>query len=47
VLSEEDRAAIRAAMAALEPMSDEQITGVCEVIIAARQRWHRHDNHTS
>jgi hypothetical protein len=47
VLSEEDRAAIRATVAALQPLSDEQISGVCEVIVAARQRWHRHDHTAS
>jgi hypothetical protein len=42
-LSEADRAAVRAAVAALKPMSDDQIADVCEVITASRQRWRRED----
>jgi hypothetical protein len=38
-LSEQDRAAVVAAVLALEPMSDEQINAVCEVITTSRVRW--------
>ena len=41
-LTDEDRAAIRAAVAALPPLTDE----LCDVIIAARKRWQREDRHT-
>jgi hypothetical protein len=37
-LNDEDRAAIRAAVAALPPLTDEQIDALCEIIIAARKR---------
>jgi hypothetical protein len=37
-LTDEDRAAIHAAVAALPPLTDEQIDALCEVIIAARKR---------
>jgi hypothetical protein len=43
-LSEQQRATIRAAIAALPPMSNEQVDSVCEVIIAARERWRREDH---
>jgi len=43
VLSEADRAAVRAAVAALPPLTDEQVAGVCEVIVATRARWRRQD----
>jgi len=42
----EDRAAIRAAVAALPPLTDEQADALCDVIIAARKRWQREDRHT-
>jgi hypothetical protein len=42
-LSARQRAAIRAAIAALPPMSNEQVDSVCEVIVTARERWHRDD----
>ena len=35
-LSDQDRARIRDAVAALEPMSEEQIAAVCEVITRLR-----------
>lgn len=37
-LTDEDRKAIRAAVAALPPLTDEQIDALCEIIIAARKR---------
>jgi hypothetical protein len=40
-LSNEELAVIRAAVLALEPMTDEQIEGVCEVIAVSRARWRR------
>ena len=40
-LSNEDLAAVRAAVLALEPMTDEQIDAVCEVITVSRARWGR------
>jgi hypothetical protein len=40
-LSEQDRATIRAAVAALDPLTDEQIAAVCEVITTSRIRWRR------
>jgi hypothetical protein len=40
-LTDEDRAAIHAAVAALPPLTDEQIDALCEVIIAARKRRQR------
>ena len=42
-LTDEDRAAIRAAVAALPPLTDEQVDALCDVIIAARKRWQRED----
>jgi hypothetical protein len=42
-LSEAQRAAIVAAVLELPPMADEQVDGVCEVIVAARARWRRED----
>jgi hypothetical protein len=38
-LSAQDRAQIAAAVLALDPMDDEQITAVCEVITTSRVRW--------
>lgn len=38
-LSAAQVARIQASVLALEPMSDEQIAGVCEVIATARRRW--------
>jgi hypothetical protein len=43
VLSEAQRAAIAAAVAALPPMTEEQVDAVCEVIVTARARWRRTD----
>lgn len=40
-LTDEDRAAIRAAVAALPALTDEQIDALCEIIIAARKRRQR------
>lgn len=40
-LTDEDRTAIRAAVAALPPLTDEQIDALCEIIIAARKRRQR------
>jgi len=40
-LTDEDCAAIRAAVAALPPLTDEQIDALCEIIIAARKRRQR------
>jgi hypothetical protein len=40
-LTDEDRAAIRAAVAALPPLTDEQIDSLCEIIAAARKRRQR------
>jgi hypothetical protein len=40
-LTDEDRAAIHAAVAALPPLTDEQIDALCEVMIAARKRRQR------
>lgn len=37
-LTDEDRAAICAAVAALPPLTDEQVDALCEIIIAARKR---------
>jgi hypothetical protein len=45
-MSEDNRAAVRAAVLALAPLSDEQIAGVCEVITNSRQRWHHLDTPT-
>jgi hypothetical protein len=45
-LSASERAAIRAAVLALDPMSDDQIAGVCEVIVTSRARWRRDDTTT-
>jgi hypothetical protein len=42
-LTDQDRAAIRAAVAALPPLTDEQVDALCDVIIAARKRWQRED----
>ena len=41
-LTEEDRAAIRAAVAALPPLTDDQVDALCEIIIAARKRRQHH-----
>jgi hypothetical protein len=41
-LTDEDRAAIRAAVTALPPLTDEQVEALCEIIIAARKRRQRH-----
>ena len=38
-LSDEERAAVIAAVLALEPMTEEQIAAVCEVIAGGRARW--------
>jgi hypothetical protein len=43
-LTEEDRAAIRAAVAKLPPLTDEQVDALCEIIIAARKRRERQAN---
>jgi hypothetical protein len=43
-LSEQQRAAIRAAIAALPPMTNDQVDSVCEVIVTARERWRREDH---
>jgi hypothetical protein len=40
-LSDKEREAIRAAVLALPPLTDEQIDGLCEVIVTARERWAR------
>jgi hypothetical protein len=40
-LTHEDRVAIHAAVAALPPLTDEQIDALCEIIIAARKRRQR------
>jgi hypothetical protein len=45
VLTEADKATIRAAVLALPPLTDEQIDGICEVITVARHRWQREDHH--
>jgi hypothetical protein len=45
-LSANERAAIRTAVLALDPMSDDQIAGVCEVIVTTRARWQRDDTTT-
>ena len=42
-LSEADRAAVAAAVAALPPITEAQADPVCEVIVYARQRWRRGD----
>src|SRR5690606_12082409 len=42
-LSDRDRARVRAAVLALDPLCDEQIAGVCEVITTSRDRWRRED----
>jgi len=43
VLSPTQREAIRAAILALPPMTDEQTDALCDVITTARQRWRRED----
>jgi hypothetical protein len=43
-LSDEDRAVIRAGVAALPPPTDEQVDALCEIIIAARKRPERKPN---
>jgi hypothetical protein len=45
VLTEAQQDAIKAAVAALPPMTDQQVDAVCEVINAARARWRRHTDH--
>jgi hypothetical protein len=42
-LTDEDRAAIRTAVAALPSLTDEQVDALCDIIIAARRRWQRED----
>jgi hypothetical protein len=41
VITAEQAAAVRAAVMALPPMTDEQIAAVCEVIVTSRARWQR------
>ena len=43
-LTDDERAAIRAAVAALPPLTDEQVDALCEIIIAARNRRQRLSN---
>jgi hypothetical protein len=43
-LTDEDRTAIHAAVAALPPLTDEQVDALCDIIIAARKRWQREDS---
>jgi hypothetical protein len=43
-LSAQQRATIRAAIAALPPMTNDQVDSVCEVIVTARERWRREDH---
>jgi hypothetical protein len=40
-LTEEDRAAIRAAVAKLPPLTDHEVDALCEIIIAARKQRER------
>jgi hypothetical protein len=40
-LTDEERAAIRADVAALPPLTDEEIDALCDIIIAARKRRQR------
>ena len=44
VLSEQERAAIRAQVRALPPLTDGQVDGLCEAILNARARWQQHDS---
>ena len=44
VLSEQQRAAIRAQVRALPPLTDGQVDGLCETILNARARWQQHDS---
>jgi hypothetical protein len=41
-LTDQDRAAIRAAVLALPPLTEEQIKEICEVIVNFRQRHPTH-----
>ena len=41
-LTDEDRTAIRAAVADLPPLTDEEVDALCEIIMAARKRRQRH-----
>jgi hypothetical protein len=45
-VTDDDRRLLHAAMQALPPMSDEQIDGICDVILNARERWHRLNRQT-
>jgi hypothetical protein len=38
VLSDEQRAAVRAAVLGLDPLTDDQVAAVCEVIVAIRSK---------
>lgn len=41
-LTDEDRAAIRAAVAQMPPLTDAEVDALCEIIMAARKRRQRH-----
>jgi hypothetical protein len=43
VTTDRDREVLRAAMEALPPLTDEQVDGLCDVILNARQRWRQLD----
>jgi hypothetical protein len=42
-LTATERDQVKRSVMALPPLSEEQIAGICEVIIAARGRWQRND----
>lgn len=39
IVTDEDRQQIRDAVRALPPMTDEQIDGICLVVVNAQKRW--------
>jgi hypothetical protein len=43
-LTDQDRAAIRAAVLALPPLTDEQVDALCETIVATWARWSRENS---